>query len=69
MEEIDFEQLKTLLEGQDDIEIISEIRKPIHVRIQAKHYRVTGIKKMALLEYFENVPAPGQQKSPHGLSA
>ena len=51
MEEIDFEQLKVLLEGQTDIEIISKIKKPIQVRIQDKHYRVTGIKKRDLLEY------------------
>jgi hypothetical protein len=44
------------MEGQTDIEIISEIKKPMKVRIQDKHYRVTGIKKRDLLEYFENVP-------------
>lgn len=63
MEEIDFEQLKALLEGQDDIEIISEIRKPIRFRIHDKHYRVTGIKKKDLLEYFDNVPDQDQQEA------
>lgn len=63
MEEIDFEQLKALLEGQDDIEIISEIRKPIRVRIQTKHYRVPGIKKKDLFEYFDNVPDQDQQEA------
>lgn len=62
MEEIDFEQLKVLLEGQTDIEIISEIKKPMKVRIQDKHYRVTGIKKRDLLEYFDNVPDHNQQQ-------
>jgi len=61
MEEIDFEQLKVLLEGQTDIEIISEIKKPMKIRIRDKHYRVTGIKKRDLLEYFDNVP--DQQKA------
>lgn len=56
MKKIDFEQLKVLLEGQTDIEIISEIKKPMRVRIQDKHYRVTGVKKRDLLEYFDNVP-------------
>lgn len=56
MEEIDFEQLKVLLEGQTDIEIISPIKKPMKIRIQDKHYRVTGIKKGDLLEYFDNAP-------------
>ena len=60
MEEIDFEQLKVVLEGQADIEIISKIKKPIQVRIQDKHYRVTGIKKRDLLEYFDNVPDHNQ---------
>lgn len=63
MEEIDFEQLKVVLEGQNDIEIISKIKKPIQVRIQDKHYRVTGIKKRDLLEYFDNVPDQDQQES------
>lgn len=63
MEEIDFEQLKVLLEGQTDIEIISKIKKPIQVRIQDKHYRVTGIKKRDLLEYFDNVPDHNQQEA------
>ena len=62
MEGIDFERLKALLEDQTDIEIISEIKKPIKVRIQDKHYRVTGIKKRDLLEYFDNVPDQDQQK-------
>lgn len=62
MEEIDFERLKVLLEWRTDIEIISEIKKPIKVRIQDKHYRVTGIKKRDLLEYFDNVPDQDQQK-------
>lgn len=62
MEEIDFDQLKVLLEGQTDIEIISEIKKPMKVRIQDKHYRVTGIKKRDLLEYFDNVPDQDQQQ-------
>ena len=56
MEDIEFEKLVVLLEGQNDIEIISKIKKPIQVRIQDKHYRVTGIKKRDLLEYFDNVP-------------
>ena len=63
MEEIDFEQLKVLLEDQTDIEIISEIKKPMKVRIQDKHYRVTGIKKRDLLEYFDKVPDQDQQKA------
>ena len=63
MEEIDFEQLKVVLEGQNDIEIISKLKKPIQVRIQDKHYRVTGIKKTDLLEYFDNVPDQDQQKA------
>lgn len=63
MEEIDFEQLKVLLEGQNDIEIISKIKKPIQFRIQDKHYRVTGIKKKDLLEYFDNVPDHNQQEA------
>ena len=63
MEEIDFEQLKVLLEDQTDIEIISEIKKPMKVRIRDKHYRVTGIKKRDLLEYFDNVPDQDQQKA------
>ena len=49
MGEIDFEQLKVLMEGQTDIEIISGIKKPMKFRIQDKHYRVTGIKKRDLL--------------------
>lgn len=65
MEEIDFEQLKVLMEGQTDIEIISEIKKPMKVRIQDKHYRVTGIKKRDLLEYFEN--APDQEAGGRGV--
>ncbi len=56
MEDIEFEKLVVLLKGQNDIEIISKIKKPIQVRIRDKHYRVTGIKKKDLLEYFDNVP-------------
>ena len=63
MEEIEFEKLVILLEGQNDIEIISKIKKPIQVRIQDKHYRVTGIKKTDLLEYFDNVPDHNQQEA------
>lgn len=63
MEEIDFERLKVLLESQTNIEIISEIKKPIKVRIQDRHYRVTGIKKRDLLEYFDNVPDQDQQEA------
>lgn len=63
MEDIGFEKLVVLLEGQNDIEIISKIKKPIQVRIQDKHYRVVGIKKGALLEYFDNVPDNNQQEA------
>ena len=52
MEEIDFEQLKALLEGQNDIEIISKIKKPMKVRIEDKTYKVIGVTKTKLLEYF-----------------
>ena len=62
MEEIDFERLKVLLEWRTDIEIISEIKKPIQVRIHDKHYRVTGIQKRDLLEFFENASDQDQQK-------
>lgn len=63
MEDIEFEKLDALLEGQNDIEIISKIKKPIQVRIQDKHYRVIGIKKTDLLEYFDDVPDHNQQET------
>ena len=52
MEEIGFEQLKALLEGQTNIEIISEIKKSMKVRIEDKTYKVIGVTKTKLLEYF-----------------
>ena len=36
--------------------------KRLKVRIRDKHYRVTGIKKRDLLEYFDSVPDQDQQK-------
>ena len=63
MEEVDFEKLKVLIEGKTDVEIISEIKQPMKVRIRDKHYRVTGIGKRDLLEYFDSVPDQGQQKA------
>ena len=52
MEEIGFEQLKALLEGQTNIEIISEIKKSMKVRIEDKTYKVIGVTKTKLLKYF-----------------
>lgn len=63
MEDIEFKKLVVLLEGRDKIEIISKIKKPIHVLIQDKPYRVTGIKKRDLLEYFDNDPDHNQQEN------
>lgn len=52
MEEIDFEQLKTLIEGVEDVEFITGVKQPMKVRIQDKTYKVIGITKTKLLEYF-----------------
>jgi hypothetical protein len=63
MEEIDFEKLKALIKEKTDIEFITGVKQPMKVRIRDKHYRVTGIGKRDLLEYFDSVPDQGQQKA------
>ncbi len=52
MEEVDFEKLKVLIEGKTDVEFITGVKQPMKVRIEDKSYRVTGITKTKLLEYF-----------------
>lgn len=52
MEEIDFEKLKALIKEKTDVEFITGVKQPIKVRIEDKSYRVTGITKTKLLEYF-----------------
>ena len=52
MEEIDFEKLKALIKEKTDVEFITGVKQPIKVRIGDKAYRVIGITKTKLLEYF-----------------
>jgi hypothetical protein len=52
MEEVDFEQLKVLIGGKTDVAFITGVKQPMKVRIEDKTYKVIGITKTKLLEYF-----------------
>jgi hypothetical protein len=52
MEEVYFEQLKVLIEGKTDVEFITGVKQPMKVRIEDRTYKVIGITKTKLLEYF-----------------